>query len=369
MRRLTVTFLLVLNTSIAFAEDQPDVQTLMNDISHSLLTLLPAVQGGTLNREIFFREVGQLNSLLESAGPHFQQQPAGSLVTYQILKAQLDEVQGYADSLNLFTAKRVLSESFELCASCHKQDQLSRRELGISKFHDFDELTVAEYSYLTRDYESALVSYQNFLAEDQADAYQRIQALNRILSIQLEVRADPKAALKIIKGLQQTSTGHTAETALLNNWQQALERLASGTAHFPALSPMPVAELDQYLNSDWPAIQSMLNHEQQQPYWLLIRHQLNEALNRAQDSSALPMLFYWLAVSDRAMHFQFYDSMSGRYLEQCIRRFPGEPYARKCLDEYELLMIVSFSGSGGINIPPAVSRQINELRRLVHPAR
>lgn len=360
MKRL-IACLLVVVASLAVAETQ-NIRSIMSSISERLFHLLPEIHDTATDPEAFFDELGQLKELLESAGPHFENQPKGTSVTYQALLEQIQEADTYRESQNLLMAKHLLSQSFEVCASCHMQDQRSRRELGISRFHDLNEFTVAEYSFMTRDYDSALASYRNVLAGDSAAQYQRLSAMERMLAIHLEIRGDIPGAIKDIAALR----GKGNEIPTLKHWRDALIALNEENAALSPMTPDSVAALNSYLEDEWEPVQSLLNQEEREVYWLLVRHRIHEFLNGNVDESEIPVLFYWLAVSDRSMYFQFYDAMSRRYLEQCVRDYPAHPYAQRCFDEYELLMIVSYSGSGGINIPEPVSREINELRRLLH---
>ncbi len=124
--------------------------------------------------------------------------------------------------------------------------------------------------------------------------------------------------------------------------------------------------MDNYLRNEWPVVQSTLNMNQQLVYWIAIRGKLNQLLRANPGSAHTPILLYWLAVSDRALHYRFYDSLSRRYLVRCMRDYTRYEIAKECFKEYEMLMIVSFSGSGGIFLPVEAEREIGELRRLVY---
>ncbi len=359
-RLLAVLILTIAGGFTAVASD--DIRSIMSDISEQLFELLPALHEIDTEPEEFFDEVTELQALLEKAGPHFDNQPEGSQVTYQAVLEQIQEASTYRSSKNMMMAKHLLSQSFEMCASCHAQDQRSRRQLGVSRFHDLAEFTVAEYSYMTRDYDSALTSYRNVLTADDTAQYQRLTAMERMLTIHLEIRGDIPGALEAFTAVR----GQGNEINTLNHWREALLRLSGEDAKLSPLAPKTVSDLNDYLEEDWQPIQSLLNQEEREVYWLLVRHRINEFLNTPADDAEAPILFYWLAVSDRSMYYQFYDAMSRQYLEQCVRQYPSHPFAAKCFDEYELLMIVSYSGSGGINIPDAISRELNALRRMVH---
>lgn len=361
MKRFLACLLLTICAGLVTA-DNANIRSIMSDISERLFNLLPQVHDTTTDPEIFFAEINELEALLEAAGPHFDNQPQGTQVSYQVLLDQIRQAGTYTQSRNLMMATHLLSQSFEVCASCHMQDQRSRRELGVSQFHDLSEFTVAEYGYMTRDYESALISYRNLLAADDSAQYQRLTAMERMLSIHLEVRGDIPGALKDMTALR----GQGNEMSTLKHWREALLRLNQQDARFSPLTPDTIDELQRFLEDEWEPIQSLLNQEEREVYWLLARHRLYGFLNSKAAKGHLPMLYYWLAVSDRSMYFQFYDAMSRGYLEQCIRGFPTDPYAAQCFDEYELLMIVSYSGSAGVNIPEPESKKLNELRRLLY---
>lgn len=109
----------------------------------------------------------------------------------------------------------------------------------------------------------------------------------------------------------------------------------------------------------------VLNWHEQQVYWMVIRYRLKQMMQ--QPDADLPVMLYWLAVSDRSTYYQFSNSLSRHYLEQCITNYSDHEYARKRFEEFELLMIVSFSGSGGIKLPIEIREDITRLRKTVYP--
>jgi len=159
-------------------------------------------------------------------------------------------------------------------------------------------------------------------------------------------------------------------TEELGEWLKVIERLVvdPGSTQSP-LVPGNIEEMDSYLRNEWPALQVLLKHNEQLVYWIAIRGRLHSMLREFSGSQETPSLLYWLALSDRALHYRFYDSLSRRYLVRCIREYPEHQVAEECFKEYEMLMIVSFSGSGGIYLPMEAQQEISELRRLVYKGR
>tara|TARA_E500000331_G_scaffold349142_1_gene391862 strand:- start:718 stop:1149 length:432 start_codon:yes stop_codon:yes gene_type:complete len=127
-----------------------------------------------------------------------------------------------------------------------------------------------------------------------------------------------------------------------------------------------IKTMDRYLSNEWPQIQSLLSWNAQLVYWVAIRGQLNKMLITEPTSDEVPRLLYWLAVSDRALHYRFYDTLSRQYLMQRMRDYTDHPFAKACFEEYEMLMVISFSGSGGIDLPIEAQQEIADFRRLVY---
>ncbi len=360
---LPLVMLLVISLSGTVKADDAQLREVMRHLSDSLLALMPVVQNRDFDAVRFTREAQRLQVYVQQAENHFDDQPVSARITYDMLRERVDQVSRLSADNSIITARSLLSESLELCASCHAQDRKSRPGFGISRLRDLDEFQAAEFSFLSRDYASALTSYKNFLAAEVSDSYRRSLALDRILSITTEIYGDLDTGMQVLGEIRLISD---SEKIRVSSWQSVFRKLKGQSSLVSPLAPENIKDMDRFLTNDWPAMQSFMNWSEQQAYWMLIRRKLNTFLENGPGPDDLPVLLYWQAVADRSTHFQFYESLSRRYLERCMREYPRHAYARKCFDEFELLMIVSFSGSGGVNIPVEIREEINELRRIVY---
>jgi cytochrome c553 len=360
MRKLAL--LTILLFSCHSYADQAELSAVMQHLGDSLLKLIPLVQDQDIDQAALTEEVKRLQGYVHEAEPHFEDQPVTAHVTYDMLKDRIDEAASLAEQKSLLSAKSLLAESMELCASCHAQDRKSKLSFGVSRLRDLDEFQAAEFSFLSRDYESALVSYQAFLKTGK-DEYRRSQALDRILAITTEIYGDMDAANKVLNEVNLISD---SEKYRVKSWTMLFEKLQGENAiQNPSVHGTP-REIEQFLDTDWRELQSFMSWSEQQAYWMLIRRQLTTLLEQNPTADEMPLLLYWMAVADRSTHFQFHESLSRRYLESCMTRYTTHRYAKYCFDEFELLMLVSFSGSGGINMPIEIREEINRLRRLVY---
>jgi hypothetical protein len=353
---------ITISSTPVVANTDEELKDIMQHLGDALLALIPVVNSREFDREAFIVNSTRMKNYLDQAGSHFESQPVNSRITYAMLSERLSEVNQLSNDNGILSARSLLSESVELCASCHAQDQKTRPGFGISRLRELDEFQAAEFSFLSRDYPSALVSYGNYLNQSPTDAYQRGLALDRVLSITTEIYADMDSAKDVLTGLKLVSD---AERMRVASWLNAFRNLKDKELVLSPMRETTIGQLDQYLTSEWPAVQSFVPWHEQQAYWMLIRRKLNNLLLDNPSRDEMPVLLYWLAVADRSTHFQFYESLSRRYLDRCVREFPTHPYAKKCFDEFELLMIVSFSGSGGINMPVEIREEINDLRKII----
>ncbi len=341
----------------------------MTQIGDQLLLILPSLHAESVDREALRQNMQRLGQLLDQAQPHLQQAPGDYSRTYQqpydMLRESLAQALEMTDVANLKFVKSSLTETFELCAACHTQDKQSRRILGISKIKALDEFLAGEYSYLTRDYESALVSFANVLDANASTPDDRSKALNRILIIEVEVKADLGAGIQQLELLRGLGKGDGAELAQLGDWIEVLRQVQLAPKAASPLHKKSILELDTFLRLRWPTIQAGLNWHGQTAYWMVIRGELNRLLGSAADAAEMPRLYYWLAVSDRALNYQFFDSLSRRYLEQCIAQYPAHAYGQKCLSEYETLVTTSFSGSAGTFVPVQIQQRLDTMRNRV----
>jgi hypothetical protein len=351
----------LLAISIPTHADRQELRGIMQHLADSVVRLIPIVSEKEFNADDFSQEAVTLKRYFDQAGPHFADQPVDTRINYDMLKERLDQVNRLTSDRGLLSARNLLSESMELCASCHIRDGMAKPGFGISRVKHLSEYQAAEFSYLSRDYDSALASYRNFLADKNADPYQRSQALDRMLSITAEVVGDLNVAGSVLK---EVTLADQSEAFRVKQWQSVFQKLKGDSLVSP-LSFTTTTAMDRFLTVDWPGLQSLMDWNEQQAYWMLIRRQLNILLQGASVTGEIPILLYWLAVADRSTHFQFFESPSRRYLERCIRDYSQHAYARKCFDEYELLMIVSYSGSAGVNVPDEVRKEIDELRQLL----
>ncbi len=360
MRLLMVTILVVL----AFGARGTDINELMRDMGDTMLRMLPALHQESPDRKVLMENLVRLDYLFDKAEPHLTARQVNSRVTYNLIRRRLDESIALGGHRNLVSLRSSISETFELCASCHSQDGVAVAAFGVSKLRELDEFEAAEFSFLTRDYGAALTSIGNYLEGETREPQRDQLAVERILAIGAEFYADPVFTANKLTEVLPVLTGRTRDR--VRDWISVFERIADDDSGlFSPFVPRDIPAMDRFLSGEWSTIETTLGVHEREAYWVAIRGALSRTLTRFPDHKDVPKVLYWLAVSDRALFYRYYNALSTAYLESCIEDYRKHPYAERCLEEYEFLVLINFSGSGGTQVPFEVQERLNELRRRV----
>ena len=74
---------------------------------------------------------------------------------------------------------------------------------------------------------------------------------------------------------------------------------------------------------------------------------------------------YWLGWAEKYLKRENFFGSGDLFLKQCIKHYPKNPTAKKCLEEYKDSVEFEFSGSGGTSIPKDVQKELDDLEKLI----
>jgi len=363
-----LTLICSLMSGIAGASVAPLTST-MHEMGEIMIRLVPwTYQQEKEIPDQLASDVDRLYALFTQSSSHFTDYPVGIKLSHDLLAQQLQSLSAGARIYGGNSLRILLSESFTLCMSCHSQDEIEKRPFTEAQLRDLEPgFAKAEFMFLTRDYDAALPLYLDYLnttAKSPPDA-NRLSALERVLVLITRPDTTPTNAVNILAELAEDAVTQF-ESRLIEDWQMALQSVANGI-----MSPIDhknpdIEELASFIEVKMPGIRSDTSWQMQQVFWVIFRNHLYRFINQHRQTVEMPRLLYWLASSDRTLQYKFYDGLSRLYLLECITHYSDHPYAKQCFDEYELLMIVSFSGSAGLTISDDVQKELDRLRALVY---
>jgi hypothetical protein len=316
--------------------------------------------------------IARLIALFREAGPHIRKRSEAYNVSYQLVLDHLDETKRALDGNFIERTRMDLYALGPICTSCHTQDtQLRSAFAGAQRARFPTDLAYAEFNYLTRNYAQAEQYYDAYLksAQDKTE-FDIVQPLQRLITIYTQVLNQPGAGAEKLKRYIAIK-GHSATTKKhLDGWIAGLRSLdASGAAK---VSDPDIKTVEGYVRQYLGPLETPLTAVHVAPeqeiarVWL--RGRLYQTLNRTSDPTQIPKLLYWLAVTDRAIGYEYSFSLADLYLKDCVLTYSSDPYAQRCFDEYNEYITYAYSGSGGNFTPPEMKTSLEKLRSVLNAA-
>lgn len=344
----------------------------MLEVSESMRGLIPYMlsshkYAAPTNRSEVLSKLSKLEDLFKRNETHFIGKGEERLVTREIMLGVLGQARRLYQEGKPELSRQVFKTSPELCFSCHTQDHVNAKVLyGFPEKFESD-LETAEFLMITRRPKQAETYLAKFLlAPHASDAEQVKQALRDELRLSIyQNRPWKEVKAHFAERLKQTSFDPSMKV-MLGGWLKGIEAV-DGVFDGRLKSVHEVKALLVRLNGAEPPSFGLLAEGPREVVYMKLRNSLHELINQAPPEKDLPEIFYWLALSERAVGYNYLYSLSDAYLKKCITRWPKSPFATKCLDEYEEFVNFAYTGSAGTSIPKDVNLELERLHRLVRP--
>lgn len=365
---------------IAVLGCKPLPATTLNDvmanIGQEMVQLYPIIVANRSltpgDQEEVVRHVNRLAELFAKAQSFIAQRPETYQVSYALISDHLADVQHVIATGDVERARFDLYKLGPICASCHTQDTRLRTLFsGTGRASFPDDRSFAEFNYLTRNYAEAEQYFDRYLKSDiERSEFDLMQPLQRIVTIYAQVLNRPaEGARKLRRYLD--AKGHSEYTLkFLRGWIGGLERLARDGAQAviqPDLKAIEAA-IEKYIGSlDQTQPATIEPAQQVQRVWL--RGRLYHYLNTTPSRDAIPRVLYWLAVSDRAIGYDYYFSLADLYLKDCVFSYPSHPYAQRCFKAYRDYVTDLYAGPGGSYLPAEVSSELTRMEKALKDGR
>ncbi len=313
--------------------------------------------------------VTRLSKLFKEAKPFIDLKSTTYQISYDLVLEHLAKTERSFNKKNIeYTRKRLYSLG-SICASCHTQDNSLRTLFsGVTRQLFQDDFAFAEFNYISRDYNQAVKYFDKYLrSEARKTELDIIVPMQRLITIYTQIYNTPGVAAKQLAEYRKL-TDHTKETKeQLEGWIDGLKSLKSSGV--TTVKHVDFATLKkyvaQYIGDDDQASAEFFSTPQEEVSRVWLRGQLYHYLNTNPPSEEIPIILYWLSICDRSVGYDFYFSLADIYLKQCVLASPDHPYAKRCYKEYKEYIEITYSGSAGTFIPPALENELDKLRQAL----
>ena len=342
----------------------------MVGIGHTMEGLFPLMfDKNDINKEQKHKiqeGVDTLITLFENAKPHINKKSPTYGISFRVIKNQLGNAKAAVKHNNHAYAKSILKDITTVCASCHTQDMKTRTLFPNVKRDFFDsDLEYAEFSYITRQYDSAIDYFDRHLkSKETIDEADMLSIMKQIMTIYIQINYRPDDALKRLSAIKENKHHTKFTRKTLDEWIKGIKDLKKDPNTQKPVAKFKTLELEVHkiLGDLHEAGSANYPNKRERISRLWLRGSLYHYLNTSPPASEIPMILYWLAIVDNSINFSIYYSLSDMYLKECMLKYTKHPYAKKCFDEYKENIILSYSGSRGTDVPEDIKQELKALQ-------
>lgn len=323
--------------------------------------------------DLVLRRLDELDRRFVALEPHTTGRGPTFRISWETLKEQIARTRdavdaGYASRDNL---RNLMHGIAQACAGCHTQDDKTRAlSFGKLSADIADPLDRARFSYITRDYASALKLYDEWLDRQPRLSYTgpMLDAFEGELTIYAQIYRDPEQAVKAFRRRLDRSGGSMSKQVRqdIQEWiagfeQVRRDKLAVQVPGYDVLA----AYAQKYIAERGS---SLVASPRDKVVFLWLRGLFYEYAQSHPDDPHMPELLMWLASTDRVLEYNFYYSLANLYLRECVVRYPTSDVAEDCYEEYSRYVAFAYSGSGGEYVPSDVRDDLAKLREVLDAA-
>jgi tetratricopeptide (TPR) repeat protein len=298
-------------------------------------------------------------------------QRSGFQISAKVLTQQLNETEMVFKVGNKDYSMWMLKSTLGVCMNCHTQlPSVSTHLTTLNQAHilsnPFEE---AEFLFVIRNFDEAMKLYRGALngyPKNVVSVDSLEKAIYRQLFYYVRVKRDFPELIKVLDE-------DLKNAQLPRNLQKKLEGLKAAavsmkTEPYPVFTGTQEGELRKHVEGKLQAELSGkfdFGSPRRELEYLKISSVLFEYLEQNPATPLKPDILYWLSFCESRYSHQLLYSMPELYLKQCVLEFPKNPVAKKCLTEYQDLVTMAYSGSGGTHVPPEVAKEIKVMQELV----
>lgn len=316
------------------------------------------------------RGIDHLLENFESIEGHFAKMPSQFLISQKVTKEFLLEAKDALAKVGPTNYTfRMLRNLPGLCIHCHTYDnKRSFFSNSITREQFANDLSYAEFNYFTRNYKKSLEYYLKWSQEGhKADSENEEQVVKQILGLYILGLDDPKGAIDFLK---KYSLNKDIDYFLKSDLKIWLDRLVDAEKNKKLISLSLkdghlIKDLHKYFG-DLEEEGPILVEENDRIKSLILLKKLNNYIEKRDLKNDLPVALYWMSLLERKLYFNLYYSFSDLYLKECMKNHTKHAFAKKCFVEFKNQITLSYSGSGGIQIPNSVRKDLEFFRNLVY---
>lgn len=286
--------------------------------------------------------------------------------------------ENIANSLDAFKKGKKDYAHFRLkeitthCMDCHTRlppshtSSFQNGEFSIDekKFENTYNLGIAQL--IVRRYVDAKWSFKRTIDDSfvKKDFSNVMLPFKQLLLIETKVLKDPANLISHLKNYIEKKELPEEARSTLKQWVQRLEYWNDNPLISKGLKTKN--DVDKFISKDLsPLKKKAFLKDGFDVDLLLASGLLSNYLFENPTSSKAPEISFWLGWTEKHLKRENFFGSGDLFLKQCVKRYPTNPIANKCLDEYKESVEFEFTGSSGTHIPSDVKKELDDLGKLI----
>ncbi len=377
MRNAYLSSFLVFLAALGFVlTARAEVRDIMNQLMEQVFILKPLIASEArfndpANAAEISAALGTMVALSKQVNHEERIKQTGFQMSGAILTEQLEDVETIFDIGNKNYALMSLKSTLGACMACHTQlpavsTQFTTENQSRVLADPFEE---AEFLFLIRNFDAAMSLYQQVI---QGYPLNQVQSRDLEIALYRQIYYYVRVA-RDMNGLSNALRSNRENQQLPVRLQNQLKGLiatvdAVKTENYPYFTDAQGADLQRYAQAQ--LIEDTgggvsLDSPGKMIALLKLSSVLYQYLDENPQTSLKPEILYWLSFGERRYFYPSLHSLPSLYLKQCVLDYPQSAVAKQCFAEYENIITLLFTGSGGTNIPDDMTAELSMMRSLV----
>lgn len=288
-----------------------------------------------------------------------------------------EDIERALDAMNTGSreyARHILKNTTSYCIQCHTQTgsgpEFPRLDFSLNT-NELTDHEQAEFFAATRQFDRALEAYKKSLGDPnfaKHDPFEWEQTARAALAIIVRVKNDPDAAAKWLDQIQEHPSLPDSVQSEIKEWKKSIQDWKKEKK--PEKLPTPeraIARAEELIKTAQKRQDYPMDHTQDVYFFRASRilHEFLEAYGPRHKLGAKAL--YLSGIAAEATRDLNFWTLHETYYEYCIRMQPHSELAQKCFDRLQDSVTLGYSGSGGVRIPPEVSRRLEYFRKMAAP--
>jgi hypothetical protein len=311
------------------------------------------------------QSLARLKDLSKGLKHHKRLMTPGYEVSADYFTDQIQEAhQAYKDGHHRY-AWRQFRSTLHACSHCHAQESTKKHVTW--NFADFDLVqdpyNRANFYYTVRGYDQAWTLFADMVSEYRRNSIthkQLDQALNRMLSIALQMNRQPKKMHDFLTGLTSINRFPKSIEQEVALWIEELKRLMQIDAK--ALLQMPLHEFEAYMDNLYRDVYPFPKLGRDQKVVTAYLAGLVSEYMNSKPKQKTQRMMYWLGSSYLEMDALETSMLGEKYLQHCIVDYPPNMISDICYHALEDHWMMDFSGSKGMDLPADIQETLKMYR-------